>query len=132
MTGRAVLVWLGILAAAFANGAVRELWLVPRLGEFAAHAISVSILSAAILIVSWSTIAWLRPDSMTGAWQIGMLWLGMTIAFEFLAGHYLFGAPWSRLRADYDLLHGRIWIVVLITTVAAPAIAARARSLLRA
>jgi hypothetical protein len=46
-----------------------------------------------------------------------------------LAGHYVLGAPWPRLLADYDVIHGRIWILVLITTVTAPAIAARARGL---
>jgi hypothetical protein len=128
MISRACLVWLGILAVAFANGAVREMWLVPRLGESTAHALSVGILSTAILVVSWSTITWMRPGSVTDSWTIGIVWLALTLAFEFLAGHYVFGAPWSRLWAEYDLLNGRIWIVVLITTVAAPAAAARTRA----
>jgi hypothetical protein len=127
MFGRAVLVWFGLLVAAFANGTVRELALRPRVDEPTAHAISVGLLSAVILIVSWSTVTWIRPRSSSDAWRVGVLWLALTIAFEFLAGHYLFGAPWSRLWADYNVLRGRIWVMVLITTLAAPAIAARVR-----
>jgi hypothetical protein len=103
--------------------------IIPLLGEGPAHAVSVAILSLAIMIATWSTIAWIRPRSLADAWRIGLLWLALTLAFELLAGHYLFLTPWSRLLADYNLLRGRIWLVVLITTVAAPVIAARARGL---
>jgi hypothetical protein len=44
----------------------------------------------------------------------------MTVAFELLAGHYLFGNTWERLLADYNVLRGRIWVLVLITTFLAP------------
>jgi hypothetical protein len=84
------------------------------------------------MLVTWSTIAWIRPRSLADAWRIGLLWLALTLAFELLAGHYVFDAPWSRLLADYNLLRGRIWILVLITTFAAPVIAARAHGLARA
>ena len=37
MRSRALLVWFGLLVAAFANGAVREFWLAPRVGEGSAQ-----------------------------------------------------------------------------------------------
>jgi hypothetical protein len=49
-----------------------------------------------------------------------LTWLALAAAFEFLAGHHVFGKPWSRLIADYDVLHGRVWVLVVLTTVAAP------------
>jgi len=131
-TSRALLVWFALLAAAFANGAVRELVFVPRLGNTSAHAISVGILSLAIAVASLSTITWIHPRSLREAWKVGLLWLALTLAFEVLAGHYVFGTSWTRLLADYNILAGRIWIVVLIMTVAAPVIAARVRGLARA
>ena len=127
---RAALVWIGILVLAFANGAVREVVLVSPLGEAAAHAISSLILSSAILVLSWFTIRWIHPTSVSDAWRIGILWLALAIAFEFLAGHYLFGDPWDRLWADYNVLRGRLWVLVLITTLVAPVITARARGVL--
>jgi hypothetical protein len=45
------------------------------------------------------------------------------VAFEFLAGHYWFHASWSALFADYNLAQGRIWILVLVTTLLAPVVA---------
>ena len=131
-THRALLVWLSLLVIASANGAVREVAFVPLLGDGFAHAISVAILSLSILIVSWWTIAWMQPRSFADAWRIGLLWLALTLAFELLAGHYVLAAPWSRLLADYNVLRGRIWILVLITTLTAPVIAARARRLVSA
>jgi hypothetical protein len=42
-------------------------------------------------------------------------------AFEFLAGHCLFGNPWSRLLdEDYDVFRARVWVLALLTTAAAP------------
>lgn len=46
---------------------------------------------------------------------MGTIWLGLTIAFEFVAGHYVFGNPWEKLLVDYNLLEGRIWSLVLLT-----------------
>jgi hypothetical protein len=51
---------------------------------------------------------------------VGGVWLGLTLAFEFLGGHFAFGKSWSELFADYDLTRGRIWPLVLIATTLAP------------
>jgi hypothetical protein len=109
---------------AFVNGAIRDIALLPRLGDGPAHAISSVTLAAAILILSWFSITWIRPASATNAWRIGALWFSLTLAFEFLAGHYISGDPWSRLWADYNVLQGRMWVLVLIATLVAPVIAA--------
>lgn len=49
----------------------------------------------------------------------------MTLAFEFGFGHYIAGTPWSELVADYDLLQGRLWVLVPFTMMLAPAAVAR-------
>jgi hypothetical protein len=124
---RALIVWLGILGLAFANGALREAALVPRVGDLAARAISPVMLAIAILIATWFTIGWIRPVSTAHVWAIGFLWLGLTLGFEFLAGHYIFGDPWSQLWAEYDFLRGRLWILVPVTTLLAPLVTAKSR-----
>ncbi|MCW5979805.1 MAG: hypothetical protein KIT09_17120 [Bryobacteraceae bacterium] len=124
---RAVAIWFALVAVAIANGAARNAWIMPRFGELAAHALSTVSLCAAIFVVSWLSIRWLRPAGPRAALRIGGLWLLLTVAFEFLAGHYLFGNPWSRLFADYNLLAGRVWVFVLATTLLAPLLAGRAR-----
>jgi hypothetical protein len=121
--GRPLAVWLAMLAAAFVNGAIREAWLIPSLGERTGRAISTLMLCALVLLLAWSTMPWIAPRSNSEAWIIGAAWAAMTLAFEFGAGHYLFGKPWPELAADYDVTRGRIWILVLITIVVAPRLA---------
>jgi hypothetical protein len=120
MFARAGLIWFGIMLAAILNGALRDLLLVPRLGDLGARAISCLTLASAIVIFTWMSLSWIRPASMTDAWRIGLLWLAMTLVFEFGAGHYFFGTPWPALLADYNVLAGRLWVLVLITTLTAP------------
>lgn len=127
---RGAAAWVALLGLAIVNGAVREAFLRPWLGELAAHALSTIALSAGILLVTWLAIRRVRPRSPRDAWAIGGLWVALTLAFEFLAGHYLFGHPWSRLLADYDVPAGRIWPLVPIVTALAPVLSARARRLL--
>jgi hypothetical protein len=73
----------------------------------------------------------MAPATARDAWRIGAMWVALTLASEFLAGHYLFRNPWPRLLADDNVLRGRIWILVLITTAIAPWLVAQASGLLR-
>jgi hypothetical protein len=123
MIARAVAVWFGIMLLAILNGAARDIVLVPRLGDLVARAVSCVTLAGVILLVAWLSLRWIAPASIGDAWTIGAMWLAMTLAFEFLAGHYLFRTPWPSLLADYNLLAGRLWILVLSATLVAPALA---------
>jgi hypothetical protein len=111
------------------NGAAREAWLIPRIGASAGHAVSSLSLSALIFLLSWLTIGWINPATARDAFLIGLVWLALTLAFEFLAGHYVFKTPWNELLADYDVLSGRIWVLVLVTTTLAPLLSANIRHL---
>lgn len=116
---RAFVVWFGILVLAFANGTFREVVLVPWLGPRMAHATSVLLLSGVVLVVSRLSLRWLRLPSNAAAWAVGALWLGLTLLFEFGFGR-LRGLSWEVLLADYDLAAGRVWPVVLATTLVSP------------
>ena len=128
LLSRSLLVWLAILAVAVVNGAFRQGVLVPRLGDAVGHVLSTVLLSCVVFVVAWLTIGWMNPATTRDAWIVGGFWLALTLVFEFLGGHYLFGTSWEVLLADYNILHGRIWPLVLIVTVVAPALAARLRS----
>lgn len=91
------------------------------------HVASSVILCVALLVVTWLTIEWMQPANSRAAALIGVQWVLMTVAFEFLAGHYVFGSAWATLLADYNLFAGRVWIFVLVTTAFAPLLMARAR-----
>lgn len=124
---RATMVWFALLAIAFANGVARVALIVPRTGEAAGQAISALALSAAIALLAWATVRWIGPQTAADAVRIGAEWLVLTLVFEFGAGHYLFHKPWRELLADYNVLRGRAWPLVLLVTATAPLWAAWAR-----
>lgn len=117
---KAFVVWILLLILAVLNGAIRDLFISPRLGEQAGHIISTVILCATIFLVAWLSIRWIGADSGRDALLVGIQWVLLTVAFEFMAGHYLLGHTWERLLADYNLLRGRIWVFVLAANLLAP------------
>jgi hypothetical protein len=129
MLQRAVIIWFSILVLASLNGAVRDLILTPYLGDPIARAISTVALCALIVLVTWLSIGWIGPGTTPAALRVGSIWIVLTLAFEFLAGHYLFHKPWATLLQDYDVRHGRIRVLVLVTTLLAPVWLARTRGL---
>jgi hypothetical protein len=131
MIARSLVVWVGLLALAFLNGLFREAVLSARLGPSAANVLSTFTLCTLILLLTSVTIEWIQPLDTASAWTIGLTWLTLTVAFEFLAGHYLFGSPWPTLVADYNVLKGRVWILVLLTILTAPAMMAGSRQVPR-
>lgn len=126
---RGVLAWCVFVVAAILNGTVRVALLNPRLGERTGHIISTLMLSALILLLAWTLVPWVRPQSAEAALALGGFWLLLTVAFEFGFGHFVAHKPWSELLADYNIARGRIWVLVLLTTFLAPPLVARARSL---
>jgi hypothetical protein len=117
---RALAVWGLLLVLAVLNGGVRDTWLSPVLGDTIGRAISSVLLALLILLATWLTIRWIGPTTPGQAMTVGVLWVGLTLAFEFGVGHYGSGKSWAELLADYDLLRGRIWILVLLATFVAP------------
>ena len=101
---RAVEIWFVLLTLAVLNGSAREALITPRFGGFAGHLISTVILCTAIVFVAWMSITWIGAKSTADAFVVGLTWLLLTVAFEFLAGHYLFRNPWKTVLADYNQL----------------------------
>jgi hypothetical protein len=123
------MVWAALLAIAIVNGAIRQGWLIPRAGDQVGHQISTVMLSVAIVLLALGTIPWVGATGQRQALLVGAVWVGLTLTFEFVAGHYAFGKSWAELLADYDVAHGRIWVLVLITTGLAPLLATSLRAL---
>ena len=87
LMARAFAVWLLFLVAAIVNGTVRQAVLLPLMGEQTARFVSTVVLSGVIFGVGWLMSGFLDLVSSREAWFVGALWLGLTVAFEFLAGH---------------------------------------------
>jgi len=120
MIARYTLVWLVLVIVAILNGTIRIMVYKDCLGDLRAH--QLSTLTGIILfgLVIWGFTRLWKITSARQAWTIGLLWLGMTIVFEFIFGHYVMGNSWSKLFHDYNIFDGRVWILVLIWTTIAP------------
>ena len=102
------------------NGAVRALVLQPWLGEHLARQVSCLTGIGAILALAGIFTAKVVHAGSRRLLGVGLLWLLLTLAFELLVGHYVAGATWGALLADYDLSRGRLWPFVLLVTLCAP------------
>jgi len=119
-------VWIIFGVVANLNGIFRNWVVSPRLGDYAGHVISSVILVCLIFIITFLFIkrsknAYSNLDLIL----MGVFWLLLTIAFEFVFGHYVIGHPWAKLVADYNILRGRLWIFIPLTTLIAPYISGR-------
>ena len=127
MTLRYILAWVPMVPIAIVNAVVREAVYKNYLGDLRAH--QVSTVTAIILfgLYIWLLSRWWPIPSARQAVAIGFIWLGLTVAFEFLFGHYVMGNPWERLFHDYNILQGRVWSLVLIWITIAPYVFYRLR-----
>jgi len=111
--GKYALGWVLLAVLAIGNGILRQSTYGRLMPELVAH--QVSTLSA-MLIVALASVAMQRAwplPSATDAVAVGVMWLAMTVCFEFLFGHYVAGHSWARLLQDYNLLQGRVWSLFL-------------------
>ena len=107
---------------AIANGVVRQAWYGRHLSELRAH--QLSSLTALVLFGFYIRLSlrFFPPASAAQAWAVGVLWLALTVAFEFGFGHFVAGHSWSRLCQDYNLLAGRLWVLILLWLTVAPSL----------
>ncbi len=115
-----VLAWVPMVPIAIANALLRERVFAARLGELRAHQASTASCVLLFAVYIWVVTRICRPESTGQAFATGLLWLGLTVAFEFLFGRYMMGHPWGRLFHDYNVLEGRVWVVVLAWITLAP------------
>jgi hypothetical protein len=114
MIARYFLVWFLLATVAIANGVIRQTTYGKAVSDLAAHQISTATAVLATGAVVWFVHRVWAIESASQAWSIGLLWLIMTIAFEFGFGHFVAGHSWASLLADYNLFNGRVWCLFLI------------------
>ena len=120
--------WIGMVILAILNGAVREKTYGPFMRELSAHQLSTLIGLILFGLYIWVLSGIYRIESSSQAFVIGGMWLMMTILFEFIFGHFVMGHPWRKLFHDYNIVKGRVWLLVIIWTAVAPYVCYRVRS----
>ncbi|MGK2860820.1 MAG: hypothetical protein ACSLE0_02740 [Chitinophagaceae bacterium] len=108
------LFWLPMIVIAFANATLRQLVFVRYFNELRAHQLS----TITLIILCTGYVGFVFPllniQSSKQALLIGVMWLVLTILFEFSLGR-LTNKTWAYLLQDYDISTGHIWIVFLIS-----------------
>ena len=120
MTSRYLLAWPLLALVAILNGTLRVTTYGRFIPELAAHQVSTLTAMLAFGAIVWMMHRRWPIRTAAEAWLIGACWLVMTVAFEFGFGHFIAGHSWERLLADYDLMRGRIWPLLLAWTTALP------------
>lgn len=125
---KVALVWFGISILAVVNGTLRQFVLVPHLGMGIALPLSGLILAFLILLVTYLTSGFLGVHTTSTYLLIGTQWVVMTLAFEFLFGHYVVGKSWPELLQGFNILKGDLFSLVVLVTFWAPYLVGKIRN----
>jgi hypothetical protein len=112
--------WVVFMATAIANGIFRVRILETSLREPVAHVISTAILCG-LLFIEIDVFLGIVGDYSDG-WllALGLMWLLLTVAFEFGFGHYVARQSWPALFENYNVARGRVWPAVLLVVFLTP------------
>ena len=122
---KSALIWLCFIPAAILNGGLREHVLARALGEKWALPLSGIILSACIFLITWLLLPRaVKALSSKDSLRIGICWVFLTIAFEFVSG-LAGGSTITELLSAYNPLTGNLWLLVLAATLLSPVMAGR-------
>lgn len=117
---RYILAWFPMVLIAILNGALRDTWYGKYIGELRTHQISTLTGVVPFGVYIWMVSRLWPLESGRQALVVGLIWLAMTVCFEFLFGHYAAGHSWSRLIQDYNIFAGCLWALLLIWVAFAP------------
>jgi len=117
---RPLLAWLVLLGVAMLNGTLRDFTYGKHLSELSAHQLSTLIGILLFALVIQRYVRRWPPATAREAWHIGLFWMLLTVAFEFLFFHYVGGHSWQVLLANYDMSAGRLWPLILLWVAVAP------------
>jgi hypothetical protein len=122
------LAWIPMVFIAILNGIFRESVLAKKLSDLRAH--QLSCLTGILLFFGYTWLLSLQwPLESTGqALTIGLVWLLLTVAFEFSYGHYVAHYSSEKMFQDYNLLAGRLWVLVLLVVALLPLMVRKMRS----
>jgi hypothetical protein len=114
-----ILLWFPMVFLAIINGTARDLWYKKHLDALTAHQVSTLSLMAILGIYSFLVLKKYPPQSGTESLLIGLLWMVLTLGFEFGFGLYR-GNTWTQLLEAYNITKGQLWVLIPIWIALAP------------
>jgi hypothetical protein len=129
MVLRSMVVWFVFILLEVVNGTLRIAWLQPWLGE--ARAETVSFVTGSILVVAIATLfmPWVRPSRLAQLFEIGILWMGLTVIFEVALGRIVFAYSWHQIVSQFNILTHVFMPLELVVLLLAPFVAAKLRNI---
>ncbi len=112
---RSLLIWLGLFALAFVNGAIREIGLKKFIGEPWAH--HISAITAFFIFGVYVLLLWNKSKIKTSkdALFVGGMWFLLTILTEtFVLNKWISKLSWEEIIQTYNFSRGELWPLVLV------------------
>lgn len=123
-------IWLLIAVVAIINGVFREKVLLPLTGIQYALPLSGILLSVLVFVVTYLSIPFIGSAEGSMYVTVGLLWVFLTITFEFVFGHCVLGKSWQEIVQVLNIMKGDLFLLVLITSAISPWVAAKLRGFL--
>jgi len=112
--------WFGVVVLGLFNATIHQVVYDRYVNELAGHQISTLTFAILVGLYTWTLSGFLKLTPPGEAIGVGLMWMVMTIIFEFGLGHYVVGDSWRKLLADYNLLDGRVWGLCILWVGLAP------------
>ena len=101
------------------NGTARDLWYNKYVNELIAKQNSTISLIVFLGVYIFFAIRKYPPESESQSIIIGLIWVFLTLIFEFSFGLYR-GKTLNHLLNEYNIIKGNLWMLIPIWTILAP------------
>jgi hypothetical protein len=115
-----------MMLAETVQGTMRRAFLVPAIGDLPARRLGVVTGSVIVFVVAYLFVRSIGARSAAQRFGVGLLWVALTLAFEFGLGAVL-GNSWEQMFSDYEPQRGGWMLFGLLFMLFAPALAASVR-----
>ena len=124
---RALAVWLLIIFAESVHGTLRQFFLAPLIGDFAARRIAFFVALLLIFLIAYFFIRWISAPNVKSLFAVGLMWMILMTLFEFGLGLFVMNYSWARMLEDYDVSRGGLMGFGLLLMIFAPWLATKVR-----
>ena len=110
---KSFIIWCCIVPCAIINGGLRELLLIPILGEKIAMIVSGLILCFVIYLIAYFLLPKLRIKEKNELITIRISWVILTLVFEFSMG-VMNNLSFEEMMKAYDITTGNLWSAIVL------------------
>lgn len=103
-----------ILVSGFNYFVLMKLVYEPLWGSLVAHQIGMSSRIVYISVFAYLLLRYVKKYDSKDLIQVGILWLGLTLAFEW-GGSFALGRPVQEILVGWNIFAGYMWPYVLLT-----------------